>query len=324
MSQGLNRSLVLSITGLSKHQMYYRPSTAKRGRKPSVSTLKRVGSQVVKLSNEVLIDQIKSFKKNPLSNYGYKKMTIQLLLEGYYINHKKVNRIMKEQGLLFPKAKKASRNYVKYRIVIPERPLQVLEMDIKMVWVTSIRRHAYILTIIDTFTRAVLHWRVGLQMTQHQVKLAWDDVIVNHLQAADLLNQKIDVEVRNDNGPQFAAIMVQKYFKENKLNQVFTHPYTPQENGHIESFHSILAKHLDNFTFWDIQELDQQLMTFYDNYNNARLHGSIAYLWPMLFWEMWDKKMISREVNKNKKVKFKLKIPYQLISGNKNLREVSC
>lgn len=34
---------------------------------------------------------------------------------------------------------------------------QVLEMDIKYVWVTQARRHSYILTIIDTFTRFVLH-----------------------------------------------------------------------------------------------------------------------------------------------------------------------
>jgi transposase InsO family protein len=30
--------------------------------------------------------------------------------------------------------------------------------------------------------------------------------------------------------------LIQEFFKENYLNQVFTHPYTPQENGHIESF----------------------------------------------------------------------------------------
>jgi transposase InsO family protein len=39
-----------------------------------------------------------------------------------------------------------------------------------------------------------------------------------------------------------SAKLIQEFFKENYLNQVFTHPYTPQENGHIESFHAILAK----------------------------------------------------------------------------------
>ncbi|MBK7483170.1 MAG: hypothetical protein IPI72_10600 [Flavobacteriales bacterium] len=51
----------------------------------------------------------------------------------------------------------------------PERPLHVLEMDIKSKWITRDRRNGYILTILDTFTRQVLHWQAGLCMTQHQI-----------------------------------------------------------------------------------------------------------------------------------------------------------
>ena len=63
------------------------------------------------------------------------------------------------------------------------------------------------------------------------------------------------VEVRSDNGPQFAARLVKEYFVENHLDQVFTHPYTPQENGHIESFHALLATFLQRHTFWCFEEL---------------------------------------------------------------------
>ena len=70
--------------------------------------------------------------------------------------------------------------------------------------------------------------------------------------------------------------MIQSFFKENHLNQVFTHPYTPQENGHVESLHHILGTHLKRFTFWSLQELDQNLLLFQEKYNNVRLHGSIA------------------------------------------------
>ena len=53
------------------------------------------------------------------------------------------------------------------------------------------------------------------------------------------------IEVRNDNDPRFSAKMVQEFFLKNHLNQVFTQPYTPQENGHIESFHAILGRSLE-------------------------------------------------------------------------------
>ena len=39
---------------------------------------------------------------------------------------------------------------------------------------------------------------------------------------------------------------------------------------------------------------------------------------------MWEEGNITREIMKNKKVKFRLNIPYQQLSGNMNLREVPC
>jgi len=53
--------------------------------------------------------------------------------------------------------------------------------------------------------------------------------------------------------------MVKDFFKNNCLDQVFTHPYTPQENGHIESFHAILGRSLDRYSFNTIEDLDIHL-----------------------------------------------------------------
>jgi len=231
---------------------------------------------------------------------------------------------MKEAGLLKEKHKKRDKTYVQYRTVTPEGPLELLEMDIKYIWVTKERRHAYILTVIDTFTRFVLHWQVGFSMKARQVKRAWEEVICNYLQPADLLNQKVHIEVRNDNGPQFGAKIIRQFFEQNHLNQVFTHPYTPQENGHIESFHSILSKAIGKQVFWDFEELMSRLTVYYEKYNNVRLHGSIANLPPRVFWYLWQEGQITRKVLKNKKVKFILKIPYQQLSGHMNQREVPC
>lgn len=161
-------------------------------------------------------------------------------------------------------------------------------------------------------------------MTQHQVRLAWGQVITEHLQPADLLRKGIHVELRNDNGPQFGSKMIRSFFEQNYIGQVFTHPYTPQENGHVESFHKILKEAVDKQVFWSFTELEERLKVFYEKYNHHRLHASIAYLWPMKFWQLWDEGKIERVEKQNKKVKFTLKIPYQSISGNGNLREVSC
>jgi len=321
---GLIRDKALPIIGLTKHQYYYQPKKSRPGRKASTSTTRLVLGKKEEVRNGQIIDQVIKLQEDPDTDYGYRKMYFALMMMGYFINHKKVYRLMREHNLLKQKYKRAERTYARFRIVTPRAPLQVFEMDIKYVWVAQARRHCYILTIIDTFTRFVLHWQVGFTMKSQQVKQAWEYVIVNYLQEADLLKEGVHIEVRNDNGPQFGAKMIQEFFKENYLNQVFTHPYTPQENGHIESFHSILSRSIEKEAFWEIGDLEKRLERFYDTYNNKRLHGSIANLTPKLFWELWDEKKISSKELKNKTLKFSLNIPYQQIPDNENLKGVPC
>jgi len=310
---------------LSRHQYYYKPKSTRSGKKPTQTAKRMLHGRLVEQSDKEVIRQIEQVRKDPDTNYGYRRMCAALMILGYFINHKKVYRLMKENHMLAQRHKRKDKTFAQYRIVIPQRPLEVIEMDIKYVWIAKTRSHAYILTIIDTFTRFVLHWQAGLWMKSAQVKQAWEQVIINHLQPADLLNRGIHVEIRNDNGPQFAAKIIRGFFERNHLNQVFTHPYTPQENGHVESFHGILSNALSNQAFWDLDQLITRLTIFYEKYNNVRLHGSIANLTPALFWELWGKGLISRKVNdKSKRVKFKLMMPYQQLSGNESLREVPC
>jgi len=275
--------------------------------------------------NTEVVQQISDIQSDPDTDYGYHKMTFALLILGYLINHKKVYRLMDENQLLKERYKKAPRQFARYRKVMPTRPLEVLEMDIKFVWVEEYRRHAFVFTVIDTFTRAILYWKSAYQFKQGQVKRAWEYIIENYLQPLDCLNEKIHIEIRNDNDSRFAAKTVQQFFIENKLNQVFTHPYTPQENGHIESFHSILSEMLARFTFWSIEQLDHCLAPFYEKYNFKRIHSSTAFLPPMVFWQCWQNGLIETKINeKRRTVKFKLKVPYPQLSGIMNLREVPC
>ena len=221
---------------------------------------------------------------------------------------------MKENHLLKEKNKKAQRSFVIYRKVLPLGPLEVLEMDIKFVWVEEYRRFVFVLTVIDTFTRVVLYWQAAYHIKQAQVQQAWKYIIENHLQPYDCLNRKIHIEIRNDNDSRFVAHDVQLFFKENHLNQVFTHPYTPQENGHIESFHAILSEKLRGKVFWSLSDLEQFLTIFYEKYNNQRIHSSIVYLAPKIFWDLWEKELIEKKVDeKKRKIKFKLMIPYHQI-----------
>jgi transposase InsO family protein len=320
----------LAICGLSKHQYYYKNKGGKAGRKPSTTTPRLVEGQVIECPNREVLTYMREVLANPLADYGYHRMTGQLCLAGFYINHKKVYRLMGQAHLLQPVKTKASKQYVKYRVVSPEGPLRLLEMDIKMVWLERIRRYAYVLTILDVFTRVVLHWERGLQMRQTEVEQAWRQVIQNHLEPHGALAWEMHIEIRSDNGPQFCAVKLRKFFQDNYLVQTFTHPYTPQENGHVESFHAILDRALEGQYFADLPDLDQYLVVFYQFYNYGRIHGSTVKLPPMTFWQQWLLGNIERKMldEKARKVRFALKVPRQEISpvkpvDNGSRREVS-
>jgi len=250
-------------------------------------------------------------------------MTAAVMLLGYVINRKKVYRLMRQWQLLHDAKKKAPRSYAKYRRVNPSEPLTVFEMDIKFQWVAAHQRNAYILTIIDCFTRKVLYWHLGYSIKKDQVIAAWQEVIITYLQPYQMRHKPVTIEVRNDNDSRFWAQKVQKYLSDNHLNQVFTHPYTPEENGHIESFHAILGRSLERKTFYTLTDLQPHLQQFYRIYNQVRLHGSLDHLAPDMFWKLWNQGLIQSLPQKNKPIKHRLIIPHYKLSGNGSLREAS-
>lgn len=331
MQQGLLRDKVLAICGISKHQFYHQTSGGKRGRKASVYTLLHTDEGTVqKVANKEVIAVIKAvYDNDPLVDYGYRRMSLELQLMGYEINHKKVYRLMKSAHLLQAKAATSSKNYVQYRIVAPCAPYRLMAMDIKQVWIRGENRKAYILSIIDVFSRVILYWTVAYSIRQADVQQAWQYIIDHYLTPAEVYAWEVHIEIRSDNGPQFCAKKLRKFLKDNYFCQTFTHPYTPQENGHIESFHAILNRMLQGQYFDNLQVLTQYLNTCYWHYNYERIHSGSLGLPPVTFFLLWKAQMIDRQVldEKKRKVKFSLKIPRYTIrkirpSGNECLKDV--
>jgi len=313
MSLGLKRDNCLDIVCLTKNQFYYTQKGTKPGRRASNVTIWRDPSTLVKyeVDNADVVQKIVDIKLNPDHANWYRLITITLQILGYYINHKKVYRLMLSYLLLEQPRKRTGRNFVKYRRVAPHKPLEVIEMDIKYVWIHGMRKYAFILTVIDTFTRYVLHWAVGYTMKSEQVKVVWEYIITKYLQPAEILKNGLEVEIRNDNGKQFNSNLIIDFFKENYLNQVFTHPYTPEENGHIESFHKTLSQALKKDKFETLKMLEQRLKKFYTCYNNERSHGSIKGIPPAKFWTLFELNQIDVIPLEKRRIKFEVKVPYQ-------------
>jgi transposase InsO family protein len=82
----------------------------------------------------------------------------------------------------------------------------------------------------------------------------------------------------------FIADLVQKYFKDKNVTQEFTKPATPEQNAHIESYHSIMERTIcKKYQFDDIEEARNTLERFKKFYNFERIHSGTDYKSPYQF-----------------------------------------
>ena len=272
------------------HSSYYRtPSLGVKGKKPSKYTHHQAKGWV---SEKEVIASIKEVLSHEFIDCGYHLMTSYLNRDGYLINHKKLYRIMKEEGLLKLenriKRSGSGRKFVKFRKVNTSRPFECLEMDIKMVWIPSVGKNAYLLSIIDVHTRRILKDYFSFSIKQDKVIAFLSEVFCN-------FKYPKSVVIRSDNGSQFIAKNVREYLGLIGVQQEFTHVATPEENAHIEAYHGILKKEVftrvDYRSFGEIEIILKRYVHFY---NNTRLHGLLGHITPMEKW-MKDKHLILKK-----------------------------
>jgi putative transposase len=248
------------------------------GRAYSEITYLKTGGLV---NDVVVIDVIKELLSQEFVDYGYFKVTIFLKdNKQFLINHKKVYRLMKENNLLFTNNRtifNTKKQWVKDFVPKPVTEFNYLEFDIKYIYIQGKRKNAQVLTIIDVFSR----WNMG-----HTIKweMKYTDVIhlFDTLFSEFVLPEKFFV--RNDNGSQFIADLVQKYFKDKNIIQEFTKPATPEQNAHIESYHSIVERTIcKKHEFDDIEQARNTFDRFRKFYNFERIHSGIGFKSPFQF-----------------------------------------
>lgn len=274
------------MVGIISSSYYRVPSKGKKGNKPSKQTFHNTAGFV---SQDVVIASVKKVLEHEFIDCGYRLMTSYLTIDGYTINHKKLYRMMKEEGLLKLDNRidrsGSGRKFVKFRKVHTSRPLECLEMDIKMVWIPSAGKNAYLLSVIDVHTRRILKDYFSFNIKQN-------DVIALLSELFEEYNYPNSVVIRSDNGSQFIARKVREYLGLIGVQQEFTHIATPEENAHIEAYHGILKKEVfRRFDYHYFGEIEQILKRYVKFYNTRRLHGLLERITPMGKWNE-DKHLI--------------------------------
>ena len=207
--------------------------------------------------------------------YGYRRITALLRREGQTVNHKRVEKIWRREGLKVPQRQpKRGRLWLNDGSCVrlrPQRKDHVWSYDF-MVDRTYDGKAIRILTVLDEYTRECLAIKV-------ERRLSSDDVIdqLFHL----FVFRGIPEHIRSDNGPEFTAKAVRRWLAQLGVRTLFIEPGSPWENGNIESFNGKLRDELlDRETFTTIREAKVLIERWRRESNEFRPHSAKAYQPP--------------------------------------------
>jgi putative transposase len=207
--------------------------------------------------------------------YGYRQVTALLRGEGWPVNHKRVERIWREEGLKVPQKQPRRRRLwptdgssVRLRA---ERPNHVWSHDF-VADCTSDGRALRMLNIIDEYTRESLLIYVARKITSYDVLDELADLFIMRGTPAF---------IRSDNGPEFIAEVVREWLNQLDVETLFIEPGSPWENGYIESFNGKLRYELLNGEIFDTV-LEAKVVTeaWRKEYNTIRPHSALGYRPP--------------------------------------------
>lgn len=131
----------------------------------------------------------------------------------------------------------------------------------------------YLCSILDGYSRSVVHWEIRQSMTEPDIEIV--------LQRALEKYPGETPRIISDNGPQFIAKDFKEFIRFSGMSHVRTSPYYPQSNGKIERWHQSLKKEcIRPKTPLDLKDAKRLVANFVDYYNNKRLHSSLGYITP--------------------------------------------
>ena len=207
--------------------------------------------------------------------YGYRRVTALLKHRGWRVNHKRVERIWRREGLKVP-AKQSKRG----RLWLNDGSCVRLRPEWKdHVWAydfVQVRLHygraVRLLTVMDEYTRECLAIRADRSIRSADVIETLSEL---------MMIRGVPDHIRSDNGPEFTARAVREWLGRVGARTLYIEPGSPWENGYIESFNGKLRDELlDREIFYTMLELRVLTERYRQTYNRVRPHSSLGYRPP--------------------------------------------
>jgi putative transposase len=202
-------------------------------------------------------------------SYGLPRLYVLLRREGWRVNHKRIERLYREEGLQLRRKRPRRRRSAVQRgpRILAQRPNEIWAMDFvhDTLLDGSLVR---VLTLIDTCTRECLALVPERRFRGDDVARILTDVIA--------IRGRPD-RITVDNGSEFTSRALDAWAYWNKVQLDFSRPGKPVDNTFIEAFNGSLRREcLSQHWFSSMDDARQTLEAWKHDYNTERPHSSLA------------------------------------------------
>lgn len=207
--------------------------------------------------------------------FGAPRLHTLLRREGYLINHKRTERLYREEGLSLRRKKRRKRSsHLRVVLAGPERVNQHWSMDFVADSLYNGRR-LRVLTVVDDFSKECPVLEVDHSLTGKRVTRVLERVA---------LTRGLPDVITVDNGPEFISKAVDAWAYANGVKLNFIQPGKPTQNCYIESFNGKFRDEcLNEHVFVSLHDAREKIENWRLDYNANRPHRSLKQLTPEEF-----------------------------------------
>jgi transposase InsO family protein len=196
--------------------------------------------------------------------------------EGWVVNHKKIQRLWRQEGLRVPQRRRRKRvgtSTTGTTLPAADAPNRVWAVDFQFDATTD-GRLVKIVSIVDEHTRECLGGLVERSIT--------GDDLIDELDRLAAIRGYPSV-LRCDNGPELACAAMADWSGE-RVGLYFIPPGEPWRNGYIESFNARVRDECLNITmFWSLTQARVVITDWKEDYNHRRRHSALGYQAPAVY-----------------------------------------
>ncbi len=201
---------------------------------------------------------------------GYRRLTYMMMDDDVVaVSPSSVYRVLTNASLLSRWNRKPSKKGTGFHQ--PVRAHEHWHIDISYINICG--TFYYLCSILDGFSRYIVHWEIRQAMTEADVEII--------LQRGREKFTDARPRMISDNGPQFISKDFKEFIRISGMTHVKTSPYYPQSNGKLERYHrTIKSTCIRVRTPLSLQDAINIVADFVDHYNTRRLHSAIGYITP--------------------------------------------